>query len=110
MLEIRSSVAPKYAKLMVKSMEQLHRMRQNSQIFAGSSGSFLTSRDLFRWAHRSPSASEDFIHHAFALFGERLRNQNDKDILKVQLSSICLSPKFVQVGSRPCSVDYLHSL
>lgn len=50
----RSRIAPPFAKKMIKIMNELQLVRQQSNIFMGKQG-YITTRDLLRWANRNPT-------------------------------------------------------
>jgi midasin (ATPase involved in ribosome maturation) len=63
-------------------MKDLQRYRQGSKVFAGKYG-FITLRDLFKWADRRPASYEELAQEGYMLLAERLRNPEEKTIVKV---------------------------
>ncbi|KAJ3369455.1 hypothetical protein HDU91_007199, partial [Kappamyces sp. JEL0680] len=79
-LEKRCLVAPSYAKKCVSVYKKLCRSRDASRIFDGRQ-SFITLRDLFRWALRKAESYEQLAQDGYMLIGERVRKQSDKAII-----------------------------
>jgi len=71
-----SRIAPPFAESMVKVAAELRRARQASDVFAGGS-SFVTTRDLLRWASRTPSTWQELGSYGFMLLAERLRSPSE---------------------------------
>jgi midasin len=63
-------------------MQELQRLRQNSQVFAGRHG-FITLRDLFKWADRKPESKQQFAEIGFMLLAERVRKETEKKLIQV---------------------------
>lgn len=84
----RCHMAPSFAKAMVDTFLELRHIRQFTQVFAGKH-SFLTVRDLLRWANRKPSTWEEVADEGFALLGERLRTPEERNIMKEVISKMC---------------------
>ncbi|KAH0786656.1 P-loop containing nucleoside triphosphate hydrolase protein [Histomonas meleagridis] len=84
----RCNTAPPFAKAMVQILLDLRRVRQFSQIFAGKH-SFLTVRDLLRWAMRGPDTWQLVANEGFALLGERLRTKEERDIIQNTITKNC---------------------
>ncbi|XP_048139451.1 midasin [Rhodamnia argentea] len=93
-LENRCKISGSYAKKMVEVMKDLQLHRQGSNVFAGKHG-FITARDLFRWANRvrfqantcgdclsSKHRYEDLAREGYYLLAERLRDDNEKSVVK----------------------------
>lgn len=76
----RTHMAPEFAKSMVEVFNSLRRQRQFSHVFAGKHA-FLTVRDLLRWAFRAPDTWASVANEGFCLLGERLRTQEERDIV-----------------------------
>jgi midasin (ATPase involved in ribosome maturation) len=70
-----------------KVMKDLQRYRQGSKVFAGKHG-FITLRDLFKWADRRPASYEELAQEGYMLLAERLRNPEEKNIVKVRTNSL----------------------
>ena len=77
----RCGTAEPWAKCMVNTFISLRMQRQFSQVFAGKH-SFLTVRDLLRWAFRDPSDWPSVVNEGFSLLGERLRTQEEREIVR----------------------------
>ena len=90
MIEKRCRIAPSRAERIVHVMQELHRRRQCSNIFAGRKA-FVTPRDLFRWADRAAAAATDSYHdlacQGYMLLAEGLRRQEEKDCVLEVLQS-----------------------
>ena len=71
-------------------MQELQRRRQGSRVFAGKHG-FITLRDLFRWAERRSNGYEELAREGYMLLAERLRNPEEKLVVKVAMIGACLS-------------------
>lgn len=83
-LELRCKIPSSYASKMVEVMKELQLHRQHSKIFAGKHG-FITPRDLFRWANRFRMfgmSYEDLAKDGYFLLAERLRDENEKVVVK----------------------------
>lgn len=80
----RCLIAPSYAKKMVEVMRELQWRRSASNVFAGRHG-FITPRDLFRWAGRQANGYEQLAIDGFAVLGERLRSQEERDLVELVL-------------------------
>ncbi|KAG6496185.1 hypothetical protein ZIOFF_044033 [Zingiber officinale] len=86
-LELRCKIPPSYASKMVEVMKELQLHRQHSKIFAGKHG-FITPRDLFRWANRFRMfgmSYEDLAKDGYFLLAERLRDENEKVVVREAL-------------------------
>ena len=85
MIEKRCKIAPSRAEKIVQVMQELHRRRQCSNIFAGRKA-FVTPRDLFRWADRAAATATDSYHdlacQGYMLLAEGLRRQEEKDCVR----------------------------
>ncbi|KAK4741715.1 hypothetical protein SAY87_025303 [Trapa incisa] len=92
-LEEKCKISRSYAVKMVEVMKDLQLCRQNSNVFAGKHG-YITPRDLFRWANRVKKSSnqgvnsimkhphEDLAKEGYYLLAERLRDDNEKSMVK----------------------------
>jgi midasin len=85
MIEKRCKVAPSRAEKIVHVMQELHRRRQCSNVFAGRKA-FVTPRDLFRWADRAAAAAtdsyQDLACQGYMLLAEGLRRQEERDCVR----------------------------
>lgn len=86
-LEKRCSIAPSYAEKLVKVMCELQRRRSLSNVFAGRHG-FITPRDLFRWAGRGAVGYQQLAEDGFAVLGERLRSQDERQTVQEALEKL----------------------
>ncbi|KAG5519126.1 hypothetical protein PMAC_002214 [Pneumocystis sp. 'macacae'] len=77
----RCRVPPSYAMKMVQVYKKLSLQRESSMIFQQKS-SFMTLRDLFRWASREFSTYQEFANNGYMLLGERVRRNDEKTIVK----------------------------
>ena len=86
----RCHTGPPFAKAMVNTLHDLRAIRQFSQVFAGKH-SFLTVRELLRWAMRGPNSWQEIADEGFAILGERLRTQEERNIIEKTLEKNCKS-------------------
>lgn len=103
-LERRCEIAPSDAGRIVRVMQRLQDGRATNNVFAGRHG-FITPRDLFRWAGRGGHAEELAIN-GFAVLGERLRTQEERDVVQEVIRSelrakVDLEESFFAEGERP---------
>jgi midasin (ATPase involved in ribosome maturation) len=91
MIEKRCKIPPSRAEKIVAVMQELHRRRQRSNVFAGRHA-FVTPRDLFKWADRLAAAPSDcqklMAQEGFMLLAEGLRRQEEKDAVQQVLQKI----------------------
>ncbi|TDH69545.1 hypothetical protein CCR75_002271 [Bremia lactucae] len=87
-LQERSSLPPSYCGILVDIMRELQLVRQQSSVFAGKSG-FITTRDLLRWAERRPATKQALAEEGYCLLAERLRKDEEKNIVKQVLEKKC---------------------
>ncbi|CCJ30509.1 unnamed protein product [Pneumocystis jirovecii] len=83
----RCRIPPSYAMKMVQVYKKLSLQRQSSMIFQQKS-SFMTLRDLFRWASRNFSTYQEFVNNGYMLLGERVRRNDEKIIVKEIIEAI----------------------
>ena len=84
-LEVRCGCPLSHAKLLVKTMHVLRQRRSKSGLFRGKDG-LITPRDLLRWAGRASSSKIELAVEGFMLLGERLRDENEKNLVKNAIS------------------------
>jgi midasin len=92
-LEKRCACPPSHAKRLVEIMVTLRNRRSKSNVFLGKD-SFITPRDLLRWAERQSTSKLELAEQGFMLLAERLRSDDEKKLvqevleehLKVQLN------------------------
>ena len=91
MIEKRCKIPPSRAEKIVAVMQELHRRRQRSNVFAGRHA-FVTPRDLFKWADRLAAAASDsydlMAQEGFMLLAEGLRRPEEKDAVQQVLQKI----------------------
>ncbi|DBA04889.1 TPA: hypothetical protein N0F65_006891 [Lagenidium giganteum] len=87
-IQERSSLPPSYCVILIEVMRQLQLVRQQSSIFAGKGG-FITTRDLLRWAERRPMTKQALAEEGYCLLAERLRKDEEKEIVKEVLEKKC---------------------
>jgi midasin len=80
-LEKRCGCPPSHAKLLVKIMIDLRHKRSKSNIFLGKD-SFITPRDLLRWAERQSGSKHDLAEHGYMILAERLRSEEEKKMVR----------------------------
>lgn len=85
---LRSQLPRQFCRPMVAVQQELQRLRQGSQVFAGKHG-FITPRDLLRWAGRKPSTYEELATAGFMLLGERLRREEEKQVVREVIEKHC---------------------
>ncbi|KAI8805304.1 P-loop containing nucleoside triphosphate hydrolase protein, partial [Cladochytrium replicatum] len=90
-LERRTCIAPSYAKKIVGVFRSLrtdaiYRMKSRAHMFESGGGrgakSFVTLRDLFRWAGRGAVGYQRLAEDGFMLISERIRRADDRELLK----------------------------
>ncbi|KAI8927583.1 hypothetical protein BC831DRAFT_533163 [Entophlyctis helioformis] len=80
-LERRCRIAPSYAAKLVAVYKGLQKSRDTSRIFDGRA-SFVTLRDLFRWALRGADSYQRLAEDGFMLLAERVRKVEDRRIIR----------------------------
>lgn len=85
-LEKRCSCPPSHAKALVKVMVALRQRRNAHGVFLGKDG-LITPRDLLRWAERGGSSKLALAQEGYMLLAERLRNEDEKAIIKEEIES-----------------------
>jgi midasin len=80
-LEQRCLIAPSYAKKCVSVYKSLSKSRDASRIFDGRQ-SFITLRDLFRWALRKADSYERLAEDGYMLIAERVRKESDRLVIQ----------------------------
>ena len=76
-IEKRCLIPPSYAKKLVSVFKRVTMTRDATKIFEGKL-SFITLRDLFRWAMRKANGYEELALHGYMLIAERIRKESDK--------------------------------
>lgn len=80
-LRERSQIAPSQCAKIVAVYKNLSLLRQSRRVFE-QRHSFVTLRDLFRWALRSAENSEELAQNGFMLLAERVREPLEKEAVK----------------------------
>ena len=80
-LRERSQIAPSFCSKIVAVHKKLAILRQNERLFE-QKDSFVTLRDLFRWALRDANNQEQLAVNGFLLLAERVRNQQERLAVK----------------------------
>lgn len=80
-LEKRCACPPSHAKLLVKIMVDLRLKRSKMNLFLGKD-SFITPRDLLRWAERQCGSKKDLAEHGYMVLAERLRSEEEKQMVR----------------------------
>jgi len=83
-LEKRCSCPTSHAEALVAVMVALRQRRSKSGVFMGKDG-LITPRDLLRWAERRASSKVELAQDGYMLLAERLRTQDEKDIVKQEI-------------------------
>lgn len=80
-LEKRCACPPSHAKRLVDIMVTLRNRRSKSNVFLGKD-SFITPRDLLRWAERQSSSKLELAEQGYMLLAERLRSEDEKELVQ----------------------------
>ena len=80
-LEKRCGCPLSYARKLVEIMETLRQRRSRGGLFLGKD-SFITPRDLLRWAERRSTSKLELGQEGFMLLAERLRTGEEKLLVK----------------------------
>lgn len=80
-LRERCGLAPSYCSMVVEVYKQLSVERQTSRVFEEKT-SFVTLRDLFRWARRSVVGYQQLAENGYMLLAERVRNDEERKKVK----------------------------
>lgn len=86
-LSKRCRIAPSYCKRLVQVYKSLMERRKSSRLFE-QKHSFITLRDLFRWAGRDPDSYQDLAEHGYMLLAERCRKEEEKKVVKEVLETV----------------------
>ncbi|KAG4301503.1 hypothetical protein PCK1_002429 [Pneumocystis canis] len=110
----RCRIPPSYGMKMVEIYKKLSLQRQSSRIFQQKS-SFVTLRDLFRWATREFSCYQEFVNNGYMLLAERVRKNDEKIIVKEIIETVMKAKidedglyNFTDLGELPS--DYFPNL
>ena len=80
-LRERTQIAPSFCSKIVSVYKKLAILRQSERLFEQEQ-SFVTLRDLFRWANRKAENREELAIHGFMILGERVRNIEERLTVK----------------------------
>lgn len=80
-LEKRCACPPSHSKILVDIMVTLRHRRSKSNLFLGKD-SFITPRDLLRWAERKASSKLELAEQGYMLLAERLRSEEEKLLVR----------------------------
>eukprot|EP00934_Nitzschia_sp_Nitz4_P000670 Nitzschia sp. Nitz4//scaffold122_size67431//7852//24798//NITZ4_006082-RA/size67431-snap-gene-0.19-mRNA-1//1//CDS//3329534394//670//frame0 len=80
-LEKRCGCPPSSAKRLVDVMVSLRYQRSKKNVFLGKD-SFITPRDLLRWAERKSSSKQELAQQGYMLLAERLRSDDEKQMVQ----------------------------
>jgi midasin len=80
-LELKCGCPPSHAKHLVEIMVSLRHRRSKSNLFLGKD-SFITPRDLLRWAERKGSTKQELAEQGYMLLAERLRSREERDLVQ----------------------------
>ena len=95
-LHKRCQVPPSYVKVMLAVYQDLQSHRNQSAVFLGKQ-SFMTVRDLLRWGHRRPTSYLELAVEGWALLAERLRKDEEREVVRKSLQKHCSGVKTLQV-------------
>lgn len=95
-LHKRCQVPPSYVKVMLAVYQDLQSHRNQSAVFLGKQ-SFMTVRDLLRWGHRKPNSYLELAVEGWALLAERLRKDEEREVVRKSLQKHCSGVKSLQV-------------
>eukprot|EP00928_Gymnodinium_smaydae_P070251 TRINITY_DN54136_c0_g1_i1.p1 TRINITY_DN54136_c0_g1~~TRINITY_DN54136_c0_g1_i1.p1 ORF type:complete len:2263 (+),score=321.22 TRINITY_DN54136_c0_g1_i1:723-6791(+) len=91
-LHHRCRLPPSFVSVMLAVYKELQTHRCQSAVFQGKQ-SFMTVRDLLRWGHRQPSSYQELALEGFLLLGERLRKDEDREVVRKALLKHCKGVK-----------------
>ncbi|KAL9614428.1 MAG: hypothetical protein Q9167_001099 [Letrouitia subvulpina] len=80
-LRERSQIAPSFCTKIVATYKRLSLVRQTQRLFE-QKNSFITLRDLFRWAFRDADDREQLTINGFLILAERVRNPRERIVVK----------------------------
>jgi midasin len=98
----RTGIAPSFCTAIVSVYKRLALLRQSARLFE-QRNSFVTLRDLFRWAFRRADDRQQLANNGFMLLAERVRDPVERravkstieDVLKVKVNEISLYDKYL---------------
>ncbi|KAL9034550.1 MAG: hypothetical protein Q9214_006997, partial [Letrouitia sp. 1 TL-2023] len=80
-LRERSQIAPSFCTRIVATYKRLSLLRQTQRLFE-QKNSFITLRDLFRWAFRDADDREQLAINGFLILSERVRDSRERVVVK----------------------------
>ena len=86
-LRERSQIAPSFCARIVTVYRKLSLLRQSERLFE-QRNSFVTLRDLFRWALRNADDRDQLAINGFQLLAERVRNHSERMIVKRMIEDV----------------------
>ena len=95
-LHKRCQVPPSYVKVMLAVYQDLQSHRNQSAVFLGKQ-SFMTVRDLLRWGNRRPNSYLELAVEGWALLAERLRKEEEREVVRKSLQKHCSGVKVLQI-------------
>jgi midasin len=95
-LHKRCAVPPSYVKTMLAVYSDLQTHRSQTNVFQGKQ-SFMTVRDLLRWGNRKPGSHEDLAVEGYALLAERLRKEEDRQVVMSSIKKHCAGAKTLRI-------------
>ena len=83
----RTKIAPSFCKAIVSVYKRLALLRQSTRLFE-QRNSFVTLRDLFRWAFRRADDRQQLANHGFMLLAERVRDSVERQAVKSTIEDV----------------------
>ena len=83
----RSQIPPSYCSQIVAVYKALSLQRQSSRLFE-ERNSFVTLRDLFRWASRPSETRQQLAENGFMLLAERVRDENERQVVRTTIQDV----------------------
>jgi midasin len=83
----RTKIAPSFCKAIVSVYKRLALLRQSTRLFE-QRNSFVTLRDLFRWALRRADDRQQLANQGFMLLAERVRDSAERQAVKSTIEDV----------------------
>lgn len=83
----RSQIAPPFCTKIVATYKRLSLLRQTERLFE-QKNSFITLRDMFRWAFRDADDREQLAVNGFLILSERVRNPRERVVVKQTIENV----------------------
>jgi midasin len=83
----RTKIAPSFCKAIVSVYKRLALLRQSTRLFE-QRNSFVTLRDLFRWALRRADDRQQLANQGFMLLAERVRDSMERQAVKSTIEDV----------------------